>query len=224
MLRKLTAEMIGTFALVFAGAGAVTIDGLTHGGVTHVGVALTFGLVIMSVAYALGDVSGAYINPAVTLAAWAARRLPGRDVVPYLLAQAAGALLGAGALRLLFPASALLGSTMPAGSESQSFALEALLTLFLAFVVLNVTAGPKESRSLAPIAIGGVIALEAAFAGPITGASMNPARSLGPAVVSGHLEHLWLYLAAPTLGALVAVPLACIVRPGARGTEGTTAV
>lgn len=218
MLRKLSSELIGTFALVFAGAGACTIDEVTHGGVTHVGVGLTFGLVIMSVVFAIGDVSGAHINPAVTIAFWAARRFPGREAVPYLLAQFAGALLAALALRLLFPDHPTLGTTLPAGSAWQSFGLEILLTLFLMFVVLMVTSGPDDVRRFAALAIGGVVGLEALFAGPISGASMNPARSLGPAVVSGHLEHLWVYLSAPTLGALLAIPLWRLLRGGA--TQG----
>jgi len=205
-MRKCFSEFIGTFGLVFAGTGAVVCDAASGGAVTHVGVALTFGLIILAMIYAVGDVSGAHLNPAVTIGFWVAGRLPATDVLPYLGSQIVGATMASGILRFLFPAdSTHLGATLPAGSEMQSFILEVLLTLFLMFVILNVSTGPKEKGITAGIAIGSVVGLEAMFAGPICGASMNPARSLGPALVSGHFEHLWLYLAAPLLGAIVAV-------------------
>jgi aquaporin Z len=205
--------MIGTFAMVFAGTGAVVIDEVTHGGVTHVGIALTFGLVVMAMIYTIGDVSGAHLNPAVTLGFWLARRLPGRWVGPYLFAQVSGAMLASAALLLMFGNRAYLGATLPAGSALQSFALEAVLTGLLMFVILNVSTGPKETGVMAGIAVGGVIGLEAMFAGPISGASMNPARSLAPAVVSHHLTSLWVYLTAPLLGAAIAVPCWWVTRP-----------
>jgi aquaporin Z len=213
-VRRYVAETLGTFTLVFAGTGAVVIDDVTGGGVTHAGVAMTFGLVVMAMIYAFGDVSGAHLNPAVTLGFWIAQRLPGRDVVPYALAQLVGAFLASTALLALFGNHAALGATIPAGSAWQSFALEAILTGILMLVILNVSTGPREIGVLAGIAIGGVIGLEAMFAGPICGASMNPARSIAPAVVSGHLAALWVYVAGPILGAAVAVPLWRIVRPG----------
>ena len=205
-LRQCAAEAIGTFALVFAGAGAVVIDAVTRGGVTHVGVALTFGLIIMSMIYAVGDVSGAHFNPAVTIGFWAARRLTGRAVLPYLASQLAGALLASAVLRVLFGNVASLGATIPAGTAEQSLLLETLLTAVLMFVILCVSTGPKEVGVMAGIAIGGVIALEALFAGPICGASMNPARSIAPALVSGNLRALWVYIIGPLVGSLVAVP------------------
>ncbi|MBI3862294.1 MAG: aquaporin [Planctomycetia bacterium] len=204
-IRRLSAEAIGTFSLVFAGTGAITIDDVTHGGVTHVGIALTFGLVVMAMIYAVGDVSGAHLNPAVTLGFWAARRFAGRLVAPYLASQVAGALAASAILKLMFSGHPTLGATIPAGEAMQSFLLEALLTALLMFVILCVATGDKEKGVMAGIAIGGVIALEALFAGPICGASMNPARSLAPALVSGSFEHLWVYLAAPPLGALLGV-------------------
>ena len=204
-MKKYYAEMLGTFALVFAGTGAVVIDEVTGGTVSHVGIALTFGLIVLVMIYTVGDVSGAHLNPAVTLGFWAARRFPGRTVLPYILSQSAGALLASGLLRFLFPASVLLGATEPAGSAAQSFVLEVVLTALLMFVILNVSTGAKEKGITAGIAIGALIGLEAMFAGPICGASMNPARSLAPALVSGHVEHLWIYLAAPVLGACAAV-------------------
>jgi len=205
MIKKCFAELLGTFALVFAGTGAIVINEVSNGAITHVGVALTFGLVVLAMIYAIGDISGAHINPAVTLGFWAARRLPARSVAPYLLSQGAGALLASGALRFLFPQNELLGATQPAGPARQSFVLEFILTAILMFVILNVSTGAKEKGITAGIAVGAVIALEALFAGPICGASMNPARSLAPALVSGHLANLWIYLAAPALGALAAV-------------------
>lgn len=205
------AEALGTFALVFAGTGAIVINDVSGGAVTHVGIALTFGLVVMAVINATGDISGAHINPAVTLAFWAARRLPSRDVAPYLAAQVGGGLLASALLRALFPDHPTLGSTHPAGGYAQSFVLELVLTAFLMFVILGVSTGAREKGVVAGVSIGGVVALEALFAGPICGASMNPARSLAPAFVSGSLNSLSLYLLAPTLGALVAVPAARLV-------------
>jgi aquaporin Z len=165
--------------------------------------------------YTFGDVSGAHLNPAVTVALAAAKRFAWRDVPGYVAAQAAGAFAASGLLRGLFPAHATLGATLPAGTAGQSFILELILTALLMLVVLNVSTGAKEKGITAGLVVGSVIALEAMFAGPICGASMNPVRSLAPAVVSGHLEHLWVYLTAPTLGALLAVPLCPLLRgPG----------
>jgi aquaporin Z len=206
--RRLAAEGFGTFALVFAGTGAVVVNDVSGGTVSHVGVALTFGLVVLAMVYALGDVSGCHLNPAVTLGFLAARRFEARWVVPYVASQCGGAVLASLTLRLLFPAHATLGATLPAAGTVQSFVLEAVLTLILMFVILSVSTGSKEKGVLAGVAVGSVIALEALFAGPISGASMNPARSLAPAIVSGRLDSLWVYLTAPFLGSAVAV-LAC---------------
>ncbi len=211
-MKKIAAEFLGTFALVFAGTGAIIINDVSGGTITHVGIALTFGLVVLAMIYTLGDISGAHLNPAVTLGFCSARRFPARDVLPYILAQCAGALLASGILKLLFPAHQNLGATHPAGSAMQAFVLETVLTFLLMFVVLNVSTGAKEKGVTAGIAIGAVIGLEAMFAGPITGASMNPARSFAPALLSGHMADLWIYLAAPVLGALVAVAACCCVR------------
>lgn len=210
--RKYAAEALGTFAMVFAGTGAIVINAVTGGGVTHVGIALTFGLIVMAMIYAVGDVSGAHLNPAVTVGFWLARRLPGRCVLPYVASQLAGACLASGLLLGLFGDHAHLGATLPRGSDGQSFVLEAVLTAILMFVILCVSTGPKETGVLAGIAVGGVIALEAMFAGPICGASMNPARSFAPAVVSGHLASLWVYIAGPLLGVAAAVPCWWITR------------
>jgi aquaporin NIP len=204
-MKRFCAEIFGTFGLVFAGTGAIIINEVSHGATTHVGIALTFGLIVLAMIYTVGDISGAHLNPAVTLGFWTARRLPGRDVLPYVASQITGAILASVLLRFLFPENQLLGATLPAGSESQSFILETVLTFFLMLTILNVSTGAKEKGVTAGIAIGAVIALEAMFAGPVCGASMNPARSLAPALVSGHFEHLWIYLAAPPLGAVAAM-------------------
>jgi aquaporin Z len=217
-MRKLAAELLGTFALVFAGTGAIVINDLSGGTVSHVGVALTFGLAVLAMVYAVGDVSGAHLNPAVTLGFFAARRFQGRWVAPYVASQCAGALLASVGLRLMFPTQPTLGATRPAGDALQSFALEAVLTFLLMFVILSVSTGPKEKGVLAGVAVGSVIALGALFAGPISGASMNPARSLAPAVVSLRLEGLWVYLTAPLLGACAGVlACRCVQEPGCCG-------
>jgi aquaporin NIP len=210
-MRRYVAEAIGTFALVFAGCGAIVIEDLTQA-VTHIGVAITFGLVVMTMIHALGDVSGAHFNPAVTIGFCLSRRLAIREVVPYIAAQMIGAFAASGALLAMFGNRAALGATIPAGSPWQSFALEAVLTGLLMLVILNVSTGPDKTGVMAGIAIGGVVGLEAMFAGPISGASMNPARSLAPAVISGQFTALWLYLLAPPLGAAVAVPLWRLLR------------
>ena len=197
--------MLGTFALVFAGTGAIMIDQASGGVISHVGVALTFGLVVLAMIYTVGDISGAHLNPAVTLGFWSARRMSGREVLSYIFSQITGATLASALLKFLFPKNELLGATLPAGSEMQSFVLEIVLTFFLMLTILNVSTGAKEKGITAGIAVGAVIALEAMFAGPVSGASMNPARSLAPVLISGHFEHLWIYLAAPPLGALAAV-------------------
>jgi aquaporin Z len=206
--RRLFAEAVGTFALVFAGTGAIVIDDQTHGAVSHVGVGLTFGLIVLAMIYALGDVSGAHLNPAVTVGFFAARRLERRWVLPYVASQCVGALIASVVLRIMFPVHPDLGATLPAGGSLQSFALEAILTFILMLVILSVSTGSKEKGVLAGVAVGSVIALEALFAGPISGASMNPARSLAPAVVAFRLDYLWVYLTAPVVGALAGV-LAC---------------
>jgi aquaporin Z len=209
-MRQLAAEAFGAFALVFAGTGAIVVND-TYGAVSHVGVALTFGLAVLALVYALGDVSGAHLNPAVTLGFLAAGRFPARRAAPYVLSQCAGALAASGLLWLLFPGHPTLGATRPAGPAAQSFVLEAVMTLLLMFVVLGVSTGAKEKGLMAGVAVGAVIGLAALFAGPACGASMNPARSLAPAVVSGRLDSLWVYLTAPVLGAGLAVPLAAFI-------------
>lgn len=204
-MRRYISEIIGTFAIVFCGTGAIIINQETGGTITHVGVAFTFGLIVMSMIYALGNISGAHFNPAVTIAFAVAKKFDTKDVLPYIISQIFGAVLASFTLHLLFPANEFLGSTLPTGSNFQSFVLEFILTFLLMMVILNVAHGSKEQGMFAGLAIGSVVTLEAMFAGPICGASMNPVRSLAPALVSTHLEHLWLYLLAPTLGAITSV-------------------
>ena len=183
-MKKYTAEFIGTFSMVFCGTGAIVINETTNGAVSHVGIAITFGLIVMAMIYSLGSVSGSHINPAVTIAFVVAKKFPAKEVLPYIIFQIAGAFSASLVLKFLFPENLLLGSTIPAGSEMQSFILELILTFLLMFVILNVSHGSREQGILAGIAIGSVVLLEAMFAGPISGASMNPARSIAPAFVT----------------------------------------
>ena len=205
MCAAYVAEGIGTFGLVFAGCGAIMIDKLSGGQVTHVGVGLVFGLIITVMIYALGHISGAHFNPAVTLGFVLARHFPLRRLASYWAAQVVGATLAAATLRLLLGDVAHLGATLPAGSGGswQSFGLEALLTFFLMFVIMAKATDTRAVGQAAALAIGATVGLEALFAGPISGASMNPARSLGPALVSGTWTDQWVYVLAPLLGAVV---------------------
>jgi aquaporin Z len=204
-MRKYIGEFIGTFALVFAGTGAIVINDFSGGAITHPGIALTFGLIVMTMIYAVGDVSGAHLNPAVTVAFWVARLFPGRQVLPYVVSQIAGGISASLLLRFTFPDHNTLGATLPAIVPPGAFVFELLLTFILMFVIVHVSTGAKEKGLMAGVAVGGTVALEAMFAGPATGASMNPARSLAPALVSGHMEHMWIYLVATFIGAALAV-------------------
>jgi aquaporin NIP len=199
LLRALVAEAIGTFALVFAGAGAIMVDAKTHA-LGHVGVAITFGLVIMVMIYAVGHVSGAHFNAAVTFAFAVTRHFPWSRAAAYWVAQLSGALVAAALLRGSLGNIAHVGATLPAGSQAQSFLWEAVMSGFLMFVILAVATDTRAVGEAAAIAIGGTIALDAMFGGPISGASMNPMRSLGPALVSGDLHAIWLYILAPVVG------------------------
>lgn len=212
-MNKLAAEFFGTFALVFAGTGAIVINDVTSGAVTHAGIALTFGLVVLAMIYTVGDISGAHLNPAVSIGFFAAGRCDLTTVVGYIASQLLGAIAASLLLRFLFPQHETLGITLPAGSVMQSFILEVVLTFLLMWVILSVSTGAKEKGITAGIAIGSVIGFEAMFAGPISGASMNPARSFAPALISMHFENLWIYLAAPLLGALLAVPICRLICP-----------
>lgn len=204
-MKRYISESIGTFAMVFCGTGAMTINEVTQGAVTHPGIAITWGLIVMAMIYAFGDISGAHFNPAVTVAFAYAKKFSWSEVPKYILAQCIGAIAASSMLLFLFPESEFLGATLPSFEAYKAFVLEILLAFFLMLVIINVSTGSKEIGIIAGIAIGGVVLLEAMFAGPMTKASMNPARSLGPALLSGNLQHLWLYLTAPFIGALLAV-------------------
>ncbi len=204
-LRIYFTEMLGTFFLVFIATGAVVVNDLNGGVVTHTGIAITTGLVVMTIIYAVGDVSGAHINPAVTIGFWLARRFPGGRVIPYITSQCLGAIAASVILSLLFAESSALGTTMPAGPVIQSFMFEIIITLFLMFVILSVATGSKEKGIMAGSAIGAVVGLVVLFAGPVSGASMNPARSIAPALVSFQFTDLWIYLTAPFIGSALAV-------------------
>lgn len=212
-MRRYVSEVIGTFSLVFCGTGAMVVNDLTQGSITHVGVAITWGLIVMAMIYAFGEISGAHFNPAVTISFAYAKKFPWRDVPKYVLAQCTGAILASATLVFLFPEHQTLGSTLPSIAEPRAFVLEILLTYFLMIVIINVSTGSKEIGTMAGIAIGGVVLLEAMFAGPVTNASMNPARSLGPALISGNWQHQWLYFTAPIIGALLAVVTCKVVKP-----------
>jgi aquaporin NIP len=209
LTRRLAAEFVGTFALVFAGCGGVMVDAKTHA-LGHVGVAITFGLVIMAMIYAVGH--GAHFNPAVTFAFAVSRHFPWRRATGYWATQLAGALAAAAILRGSLGNIAHVGATLPSGSQAQSFLWELVLTFFLMFVIMAVATDTRAVGEAAAIAIGGTVGLDAMFGGPISGASMNPARSIGPAFVSGDLHALWLYILAPLVGAALGALIYQVVR------------
>jgi len=202
LVRSAVAEAIGTFALVFAGCGAIVVDAKTQQ-LGHVGVAITFGLIIMFGVYAVGHISGAHFNPAVTFAFALSRHFPWNRAGVYWVAQLGGALVAAAILRGSLGNHAHVGATLPSGSQGQAFLWEVILTFFLMFVIMSVATDTRAVGEAAAIAIGGTVGLDAMFGGPITGASMNPARSIGPALVSGDVSGLWLYIVAPLVGASV---------------------
>ena len=205
-MKKYWAELLGTYILVFVGTGAIMINEITGGAVSHLGIGLSFGLVVMAMIYAIGDISGAHINPAVTIAFAVAKRFEKNQILPYISFQLLGAILASASLYFIFPETNTMGETLPLkGDWVQSFILEFILTFILMFVILNVSTGSKEKGITAALAVGGVVAFEATFAGPISGASMNPARSIAPAIFSGDLTHLWLYVVSTVLGSIFAV-------------------
>jgi len=208
MIKRVLAEFIGTYFLVFSGTSALVANDLTAGGMTDFGIALAFALAVAATIYALDKLSGAHINPAVTLALWSAKRFPGRRVLPYMASQILGAIAASLCVYLVFPGHPTLGATLPSGSLWQSFMLEILLTFILIYTLCLVTSASGSVKRFTALIVGTIVGLEAYFGGPISGASMNPARSIGPALVSGHLGHLPIYIAAPIIGGYLAM-IAC---------------
>lgn len=205
MKQRLLAETIGTFFLVFAGTGAIVVNETMTGVVTHVGIAITFGLIVMAMIYSVGDVSGAHINPAVSVGFLIAGRMTATETAAYVAAQFVGAILASGVIALVLPGDHSFGATIPSGDWQQAFGTEVVISFMLMFVIICVAVGAKEKGLMAGAAIGATVALAALFAGPISGASMNPARSVAPALFAGPISDQWIYLIAPVIGAAVAV-------------------
>lgn len=204
LLQCLAAEALGTALLLAFGTGAAVVNEQTHA-LGHGGVAAAFGLVVLGLIQTLGPISGAHVNPAVTLAFWASGQFPGKRVGPYVLMQLAGGLAGSAFVKLLATGNSALGATRPAHSAAEALGIETVLTFWLMLVILRVSSGAREQGLLAGLTISSTVALEALVFGPLTGASMNPARSLAPALMSGDLTHVWLYVVGPVTGALLAV-------------------
>lgn len=211
LLRRAGAEFVGTYALVTAGCGAIMVNAQT-GALGHMGIALTFGLIVMVMIAATGHISGAHFNPAVTVAFALTRHFPWREVVMYVAAQLIGAVLGAFTLRLLLGDLANLGATLPTGTAWQSFGLEVLLTAVLMFVILAVATDTRAVGAPAALAIGFTVTLDALWGGPISGASMNPARSFAPALVAGLWTDHWVYWLAPLIGAALGAVIYQLLR------------
>ncbi len=205
-MNKYLAELLGTFALVFAGCGAIVSESLSNGQVGVLGIGMVFGLVVMAMIYSVGNISGAHLNPAVTIGFVVAGRMEARKMLPYIGSQLAGALIAGLLLRLIFWEQVDLGVTHPSIHWAGAFAFEVVISFLLMFVILNVTTDHMEKGIMAGAAIGATVAMAATFGGPVTGASMNPARSLAPALFSNDVRFLWLYLVAPILGAMLAAP------------------
>ena len=203
--RQVLAEFLGTFCLVFAGTGAIVVNDFSDGAITHFGIATAFGLVVFAMIYAFGEISGSHLNPAVSIGLWVAGKFDARHLTGYILAQCAGAVMASLVLHGVFPDHRTLGMTLPAAGQTSAFLFEIILTWMLMLVILNVTHPTQPHRSFAGFIIGAFVGLEALFGGPVSGASMNPARSLGPALVSGNMLDLWIYLIAPIIGSIAAV-------------------
>lgn len=200
-------EFLGTYAMVFCGTAAMAVNEV-NGSISHVGVAITWGLIVMAMIYAFGELSGAHFNPAVTFGFALSGRFAWKNVPIYIVMQVIAATLASITVKYLLPESEFIGASIPSIDTTRAFVLETILTFILMIVIIHISTGSKEIGPVAGLAVGSVILLEAMFAGPLTNASMNPARSLGPALVSGHVQPLWIYLTAPFLGASLAVVIA----------------
>lgn len=209
-MNRYFAEMMGTFGLVLVGTGAVVVNDVHDGLLANAGIAIAFGVIVMLMIFVFGKSSGAHINPAVTIAFWLSGRFPGREVLPYIGAQVAGGIIASIVVMMIYPTHETLGSTIPAGSNTESFLWEIGLTFVLMSVIIFVTSGRANSVYVCGIAIGAAVLFGAFFGGPVSGASMNPARSIAPALFSGHMGILWLYITAPVFGAVLAI-LGCRV-------------
>ncbi|GAB2287564.1 Aquaporin NIP1-1, variant 2 [Dionaea muscipula] len=202
-LQKMIAEVVGTYFVVFAGCGAVAVNLDKDKVVTLPGISIVWGLVVMVMVYSVGHISGAHFNPAVTFAFATCRRFPWKQVLPYLICQVLGSTLASGTLRLIFNGNqAHFLGTSPSGSDVQSFVVEFIITFFLMFVISGVATDNRAIGELAGLAVGATVLLNVMFAGPISGASMNPARSIGPAIISRHYKGIWIYIVGPMSGAM----------------------
>jgi aquaporin NIP len=203
-MRKYIAEFIGTFILIFVGIGSIVVDQHSNGTIGLIGIAICWGVAVTALIYTFGSISGAHFNPAVTITFFMLKMIKAKEILPYLLCQAAGAFIAVFALKYLFPAQEFLGETKPDGHPMRSFLLEIIISFILMTVILFTSQGSKETGVLAGLAIGGTVLLLVVFAGPISGTSLNPTRSLAPAVITGHAENLWIYLTAPFAGMMIA--------------------
>lgn len=206
------AEMIGTFFLVLNGCGAAAVNDITGGALGHAGVSAVFGLTVMIMIYSLGNISGAHLNPGVSFGFFLVKKLNASDTILYSISQFLGAIAAGLALRLVFPVAAAQGLTLPSTGVGSAIAFEVVLTMLLMFVILNVSTGHMEKGIMAGVAVGGTVAVAALVGGPLTGASMNPARSLGPALAMFHFDHLWIYFAGPYLGVVAASPFCNLIQ------------
>ncbi|GLT52531.1 hypothetical protein SLA2020_258660 [Shorea laevis] len=204
-MQKLMAEVLGTFFLIFIGCASVVVNSNENKVVTLPGIAIVWGLAVTTLIYSLGHVSGAHFNPAVTIAFASCKRFPLNQVPAYMAAQLLGSTLAAGTLQLLFIGkNDVFFGTSPQGSDLQGFVMEFIITFYLMFIVSGVATDNRAIGELAGLAVGSTVLIIVLFAGPITGASMNPARTLGPAIVSNHWKGIWIYLTSPILGAVSA--------------------
>ena len=213
--RRCLTEAFATFALVFAGCGAIVVNSERGGSIGESGIAAAFGLVVMAMIYATGHLSGAHINPAVTIAFASTKHFPVRDAIAYIPAQLAGAVLAALTLRIAWEGTpADLGATVPSVGVGAGLLYEGVMTAFLMFVVMAVATDTRAIGAAAALAIGGTVALDSLLGGGVTGASMNPARSFGPALVAAEWDDFWIYVVGPVAGALAGAVLYIVVSSG----------